>query len=178
MNTRSIADIYAANESTRHRLKATVADIPPELAASLPDGEKWTIAQIVEHIAIVNGGAARICRRLLTKAQGDGRTSDGDAVFGDGFAAKTDEIANLKVEAPEVVRPTGEISISESLAALDANDEIFREIRPMFETCHSPEYTFPHPFFGEISAAEWLVIAGGHEARHTKQIKRRLENSG
>ena len=35
-------------------------------------------------------------------------------------------------------------------------------------------HKFPHPFFGELSATEWLVLLGGHEARHTAQIERIL----
>jgi hypothetical protein len=34
------------------------------------------------------------------------------------------------------------------------------------------DVTFPHPFFGELSAIEWLCLIGGHEQRHLKQIKR------
>jgi hypothetical protein len=32
-------------------------------------------------------------------------------------------------------------------------------------------HKFPHPYFGPLSAVEWLVLLGGHEARHLQQIK-------
>jgi hypothetical protein len=48
-------------------------------------------------------------------------------------------------------------------------------LRPDMERLDLSEHTFPHPFFGDLTAAEWLVVAGGHEMRHTLQIQRVLE---
>jgi hypothetical protein len=45
---------------------------------------------------------------------------------------------------------------------------------PQFEAS-SGEATFPHPYFGEMTAVEWLILAGGHEKRHTDQIRRLLD---
>jgi uncharacterized damage-inducible protein DinB len=68
MDHKSIDEIYAANARVRERLKAAVAEIPDEIANARPAGEKWSVAEIVEHVAMVNGGALRICERLLRKA--------------------------------------------------------------------------------------------------------------
>jgi len=79
------------------------------------------------------------------------------------------------VEAPERVQPTGDVSIADSIAKLEENRKKFEEIKPQFEMFGGNGETFPHPFFGDITAVEWLVMAGGHESRHTRQIVRALE---
>ena len=68
MEYQSIDEIYAANARIREKLRATVAQLPDEVANARPEGEKWSVAEIVEHIAKVNNGALRICGRLLQKA--------------------------------------------------------------------------------------------------------------
>jgi hypothetical protein len=47
-------------------------------------------------------------------------------------------------------------------------------IRPAFQAWDSTEFKFPHPFFGDMSAAEWLALIGWHESRHLEQIRRMI----
>ena len=81
----------------------------------------------------------------------------------------------MKVEAPSFVHPTGERTIEESFAKLEETSSRLAEMRELFESVGRAEFKFPHPFFGEISAEEWLALKGGHEMRHIKQIERLVE---
>jgi hypothetical protein len=174
MKYETIDEIYAGNEKVRARLKDVVGSLPDERATALPEGEKWTVAQIVEHISMVDEGAMRICARLLRKAQEAGRTHDGKVVITEDFLQKGSEIAGIKVQAPDIVQPTGTKSISDSLAKLDENSEQLEKLRELFKSVDGTELKFPHPFFGDISAQEWLSLKGGHEMRHIKQIEKVL----
>jgi hypothetical protein len=175
MRNETIADIYAANKRIRERLKATLNDISPGEAAALPDGEKWTIQQIVEHVQMVDYGTARICARLLENAKVDASLSDGTVTISDAFDEKSTVIAGLKVEAPERVQPTGNVTIAEALERMDANVDMFESMRNDLSRFNLSGPKFPHPYFGDITAAEWLLVAGGHERRHTKQIEKLIE---
>ena len=97
MKYESIDEIYAGNDKARARLKEVVASLSDETATALPEGEKWTVAQIVEHISMVDEGAMRICARLLRKAQEAGHTHDGKVVITENFRQKGSEIAGMKV---------------------------------------------------------------------------------
>lgn len=174
MKYETIDQIYAGNEKVRARLKDVVGSLPDETATALPEGENWTVAQIVEHISMVDEGAMRICARLLRKAQEAGRTHDGKVVITENFLQKGSEIARMKVQAPDIVQPTGTKSISDSLAKLDENSEQLENLRELFKSVDGTELKFPHPFFGDISAQEWLSLKGGHEMRHIKQIEKVL----
>lgn len=171
MNYQSLDEIYAGNDKIRMRLKQLLESIPTAHLDTLPDDEKWTIAQIVEHIAIVDESTTKICTKLLTKAQQAGKTSDGAVTITENFLQKGKEIAGMKVEAPEFVRPTGSKTIQESLAKLDETSDRVEKLKELFASVDGTELKFPHPFFGPISAQEWLALKGGHEMRHIKQIE-------
>ena len=75
-----------------------------------------------------------------------------------------------------MVRPTGERSISESFATMaEANARLEQISR--FWPFDGNKHRFPHPFFGDLSAIEWLVLVGQHKARHIAQIRRLLASN-
>ena len=174
MNYETIEQIYDANKKIRGRLKELLAGLSETQITTLPEDEKWTVAQIVEHISMVDEGSMKICAKLLKKAEAAGRISDGKVSISDNFLQKGKEIAGMKVNAPEFVQPTGAKSIAESLAKLDQNSEQLEQLRGLFESVDGTDLKFPHPFFGDISAQEWLSLKGGHEMRHIKQIENLL----
>ena len=174
MNNQTIGDIYAKNDAVREKTKQVVAALTDEQTAALPDGEKWTLAEIVEHIAIVQDGMTKISAKLLTQAQAGGKASDGAARLSENFATKAAEAQTLKFEAPDRVRPTGNQSVKESLKKMDEARDELEKLRPLFESVECSDYKFPHPFMGDLTAHEWLALVGGHEARHLRQIENRL----
>ena len=88
MKYQTIEEVYAANDKIRTGLLATIENISDEQANALPEGEKWTIAQIVEHIAIVQDGMTRISAKLLNEAKANGKTADGTVKISDDFSKK------------------------------------------------------------------------------------------
>lgn len=175
MNYENIEEIYEANDKIREGLKATITNISEEEANNLPEGEKWTIAEIVEHIAKVEDGMCKISGKLLTQAQAVGGTSDGKAVITKEFLQKLQEHRDTKFDAPEMVRPAGGKTIAESMKSLAESRERLYQLKPLFENVECSNFKFPHPAFGDMSAHEWLALVGGHEMRHLAQIKRILE---
>lgn len=174
MKYESIADIFSANEKARSEMEEVVRGISSEEATASLDGEKWTIQQIVEHLSMVDAGISRICGKLLEDAKAAGKASNGTLDLSVDFREKLGQIGEVKVEAPERVRPTGNITIADAFERMKANRAAFEAMRSDFESYDLSEQKFLHPYFGEITATEWLVVAGGHEQRHTAQIERLL----
>lgn len=170
MQFETIGQIYDLNDVRRGKLLAVVEPLAADVANALPEGEKWTISQVVEHIAIVSGGVQRICAKLLSKAEAAGKPADGsiDLTI---LLAGSAKAAELKFEAPEMVQPTGNRSIAESVQALGDVTVGLRTLQPAFEMHDGNAFRFPHPYFGDLSAIEWLLLCGEHEGRHTRQIK-------
>ena len=107
MNNQTIAEIYAGNDKIREKFTETLSALNEEQASKLPDGVTWSVAQIAEHVAIVENGMARICEKLLKESQANGKTSDGTTFISDNFRTKGAEVAETKLEAPNMVHPSG-----------------------------------------------------------------------
>ncbi len=177
MKYESIADIYSANAKIRENLDATLAKVTPDRAVVIPDGDKWSIQHIVEHLSMVEGGIAMICSRMIEAAKADGKTSDGSFILSDKFRESLSKHATSRVEAPERVQPTGDVAIEASVEKLARSTIALHALRADLETTDVTGQTFTHPFFGPLTATEWLVIAGLHERRHTAQIEGLLAKS-
>lgn len=175
MKKHTIAEIYEKNEQIRQKLKETVLDFTDEQANFLPEGEKWTLMKFLEHLAHTEEGMSKIAYKLLSKAKAEGKTSDGTANITPNYVQKGEEIRDKKFEAPQTVSPAGEMTLAESLAKMDENRKKLYELRPMFESVEAKDYTFPHPFMGDLNANEWLALIGDHEARHLRQINKFIE---
>lgn len=178
MQYQNIEEIYTANDQIREKLKAVIGNLSEEQANNLPEGEKWSVAQIVEHIAKVEVGMTQISAKLLSEAQKNGGKSDGKAVISKEFLEKAKSAATQKLEAPERVRPEGGKMIADSLNSLSESRRKLYELKPLFEEVECSGHKFPHPAFGDLTAHEWLALIGGHEMRHLAQIKRLLAVSG
>ena len=175
MKYETIADIYAANLKIREIFVATVDNVSSDEATALPDGEKWTIEQLVEHVSIVEHNIVKICAKLIEASKVNGKPADGTLAVADDLAAKWSGARDVKLEAPERVQPTGGVPITGSIEQMNANRDAFDALRSDFESYDLSGSKFPHPFFGDLTATEWLILSGGHEARHTAQIGRILE---
>lgn len=174
MNYQNISEIYAANDKIRENLKATVGNLTDEQANLLAEKGDWTVANIVEHIAIVQEGMMRISNKLLTEAKAKGAAAGGEAKISENFLQKAAEARTAKFEAPERIHPTGKQTIAESFVKLDETRKSLENLRPLFESVECSDFKFPHPFMGDLTAHEWLALVGGHELRHLQQIKKIL----
>jgi DinB superfamily len=178
MEYKTVDDVYAANAAIREKFKNAFASLSDEQLNTRPEGEEWSVAQIVEHVAVVNGGALRICAKLLGKSEAAGKSNDGSVSISNEFIEAGSTAVGQKLEAPEMVRPVNNVPIADSLAKLDEQQAQYTELKAKFESVDGVEAKFPHPYFGDLSAQEWLVLSGAHEIRHLKQIRRVLSAIG
>src|SRR5688572_19262791 len=129
MNYQTIADVYAANDKIRERLKKTVENLTDEQVNYLPEGERWSVAQIVEHLSLVEDGMTRISRKLLNEAKENGKASDGSVKISEDFLRKAERSREQKLEAPDRVHPKSGQTIAESLAKMEENRKRLNELR-------------------------------------------------
>jgi len=167
----NIADILAANEQARERFMAAVSNLTEAQVNFRPDENQWTIAEIVEHVSIVNDGFLRITHKLLKEAESAPRPPKTDLNLGH---TSLDEKGQQRepLQAPERVHPKGGVSIEDSLAKMRVALAGFADIQPRLEAVDLSEQVFPHPYLGPINAYQWVVLLGEHEDRHSGQIER------
>jgi hypothetical protein len=173
----TIADIMAANERAQAQFRTAVSNLSESQANFRPDENQWTIAEIVEHVSIVNDGFLRLTHRLLKEAESAPRPPKADLNLGH---TSLDENGQQQgqFQAPDRVRPQGGARIEDSLAKMRASLDGLTEIRSRLEAVDLSEQMFEHPFLGPINAYQWMVLLGEHEDRHRAQVERVKVASG
>jgi hypothetical protein len=141
----------------------------PDEAWTRADGEgRWTVAQILEHLTIVERRVVSLLEKMLgqpPEPDWHERTASKDAML------PQTRVANEKISAPPVLHPTGQQSPDELIAA-------FRSARAAtLEFARRPdqplkEHTQNHPALGHLNGYQWLVLTAHHTTRHLAQIKR------
>jgi hypothetical protein len=188
----SIADIYAANDTVRRELSARLENLSEAQQTFRPTAGAWSIAEIIDHLSITEQNMVQLIGMLITKSEGaatagaeagDGKDGGGD-VGGSGDAPTAapafqpfsldnylEQVREVKLTAPERVRPGGKLTLAEALANLQRTRDAIEAMRPRIEAANLNAATYPHPAFGEFNAAQWLAFIGHHESRHLRQIE-------
>jgi uncharacterized damage-inducible protein DinB len=188
----SIADIYAANDTVRRRLVERVENLSPAQQTFRSAEGEWSIAEIVDHLSILEQSMVQLIGMLLRKSEsatatvntGDG--GGGDAQTGAGappfrpFSLDDfiEQVKEVKLTAPERVRPSGNVALADALASLRRTRSEIEAMRPRLEAADLNAATYPHPAFGELDIAQWLAFIGLHEGRHLRQIKNLMAAPG
>lgn len=125
----------------------------------------WSAAEILEHVAIVEGRVTGILKRLpeepLTPAEHDSK-----AILA--TISKVGLDRSTKLQAPAHVCPTGMCSPDEALQRfLSASDSIVSTLQSSQALRAN---VFPHPFFGPLNGYEWILLVAAHTVRHTTQL--------
>jgi hypothetical protein len=172
MDFRSVPEIYEHIDRTRARLVAAVQGLSDEQQTFRPAPDRWTVAQLVEHLSIVEGNVATLVGKLLGKAEESGAPSPAPELFADPVSIEefVERSRVAKYEAPERIRPTG-LPLADSLARLSDSRAALHALRPRIERADGRALRFPHPAWGPLDLYQWLLFVGAHEDRHLAQIE-------
>ena len=173
MDFRSVPEIYEHIDRTRARLLAAVEGLSEEQQTFSPAPGRWSVAELVEHLSMVEGNVAGLLDRLLGKAGESGAAgADTPALFADPVSIEefVERSRGVKLEAPERIRPTG-LSLADSLARLRESRAALHSLRPRVERADGRALRFPHPAWGPLDLYQWLLFLGAHEDRHLAQIE-------
>lgn len=179
MTYNNLAEIFEALDTTRARLSDRLGKIEgaEETKRAAPDS--WSVAETVEHLAIFEEGMSKLFNIILTKAEAGGmRRAEGQPFRPVSLEQVAERSRQEKYTAPEIVRPRGETSVSESLARLRRSRDSINALRPRIEELDLASMTYPHPAFGPLDFYQWLVMIGLHEDRHLRQIETILAAQG
>jgi DinB superfamily len=127
-----------------------------------PAATRWSMAHIVEHVAISNHNILRALTRGLLNNRLDGRATD----------VIDTEIPYLFYrgdEPPNVATPTGGWTKEAAREALRTNAQAILE---WASTVHADlrAVAVAHPMFGLVDGVQWLLFAAAHTERHRAQL--------
>jgi uncharacterized damage-inducible protein DinB len=165
-------DVFSRLDAARAALGAAVDRVPPALRQQRPGPDRWSAAEVIEHISIVE----RLFGGRVTEAIGAARSTGLAAEAGDDRLPLPDAIETRMADrmnkrtAVEAAQPTGSLDAVAAWAALEAGHERLRQTVAGAEGLALGQVTLAHPFFGEMSVYQFVELMAAHEMRHAEQI--------
>ncbi|MDF1502874.1 DinB family protein [Roseisolibacter sp. H3M3-2] len=154
----------------RAALLAAVAAVPADALSRAPRPGAWSPAQILEHLAKVEAGSASLLARRLARAKeaGLGPETDESSVLAAPSSFGPDRAPR---EAPEIVRPTGEVDAETALARLQDSRAALLAVLDDGDGLALGQVTATHAALGELDLYGWARFIADHEAHHERQIR-------
>jgi hypothetical protein len=153
-------------------LKETAGAVPAELRERQPADGCWSVAQILEHVSIVETVMGQRVTAALAEARARGVGAETEAAPLDvsaDFARVADR--TQKRVSPERAHPSPDARYGAARAALDAAHECAVQAFAAGDGLALGEVEMPHPALGTLNLYQWGVATAGHEARHAAQIR-------
>jgi hypothetical protein len=158
-------------ENTKQKLLNDLSEYDSYRLSHKPDANTWSVAQIVQHLAVAEKGAIRYLQKKLE--------------VGGHQKARFSSIARLKLlntalalpikfKAPQVVAVASENEIPYETAVSNWN-AVRTEVRKTYESLDESVIThdlFKHPFAGKLDLIQGQRFMQQHMERHLKQIWR------
>jgi len=173
-----IAELMTELEDSRAELSRTVSALTPAQRDAEPVGNEWSVAQILEHLCIVEDGGGRLMTKLMRLAQENGAyETDSSSVL---HALDKFQLLDLnrRIEAPPQVIPSGTVTVAQAMERLAAIRERLLTAMVQASGLALGTVTHPHPLFGPLDGYQWLLVISFHERRHIAQIHRQTAATG
>lgn len=146
---------------------------PPGLREQRPAEGRWSIAQVLEHLAIVERQVVALLRRGVQQAMATGPLPDDEATTPvlptiDGALLLDRE---RRVAAGPQVQPSGTVDANGAWQALERHRSTLLDLLHGIDGKRTDMVRAPHPVLGTLTLQQWIAFLGFHEARHAAQIR-------
>jgi uncharacterized damage-inducible protein DinB len=164
-------------EDKRKELLQSFAGVPEDRLSRRASAAGWSVAEIVDHLSIVEAGIARLIAKRAARAReaGLGEEKSTESVLAS-FDQQRTTLDSTIMQAPTTVKPRENIEFKEALKGLESSRDALRVAVLGASGLSLGEIKHTHPFLGELDLYQWLIFIGQHEGRHKKQIERTLNS--
>jgi hypothetical protein len=177
MPTLVAADLQKASKffaTTRNRIVEATAGLTHAQVRFKPAVNRWSIAEILEHMVIVH---ERILTHYLEQLpQAPAPAPDRNAAVVDTLVQEKIPDRSIKAKAPSFIEPTGNMAPGEALAEIFSSHErlqAFLEATPYLRE-HildaPPLRIVTEGAYDKMDGYQWALAAVAHDERHVRQI--------
>lgn len=170
-----LSELVQYASTTRDELEAFVRNVPESLHATRAGSERWSIAEHVEHLTLIEDSIGRLISSMAKQLRADNATETAHSSMLGSLDQYQLTLTTTKLTAPGPYVPTGTLTSGEALEKL-------RTIRArLLEGVHKAngldlcKATVAHPFFGPLDGYQWLLLVGQHEMRHLQQMRQDVQ---
>jgi hypothetical protein len=167
-----LEEVLARLDTARATLRQAVDQVPPPLQRQRPEPDRWSAAEVVEHLTLVE----RIFSGRIVNALNAGRSAGlaaeahPRAPLPDPIEQRMSDRAN-KRQAPETAHPTGTVDVATGWATLESNHATLRAALAGCDGLALSQVTLDHGFFGTMNVYQWIELIAAHEGRHAAQVR-------
>jgi uncharacterized damage-inducible protein DinB len=154
-------------ESTRQAVLDATAGLSEAQWNFKPAPDRWSIAEVVEHIAAAEDYLMGMVTSQVMKAPARPAGDDVKAID-DMVVAKVPD-RSRKAQAPEPLKPTNRFGSPQAslkhFTDARAQTEVFLKTHDDLR-----DHAIDSPMGKKLDGYEWVLFVAGHSERHTKQI--------
>jgi len=167
-----IAETLNYLDTERGELHDAVELVPPALREQQPGPDRWSVAQVLQHLTLIENRIAKLVGKRIAgaRAEGLGPELETSPILNTRHAAKIAD-RSFRVTAPEEIRPPSDVDAASAWTALEQSRETLRAAVLSGDGLALSEVMHPHPVLGEINLYQWILFVGSHEVRHTAQVR-------
>ena len=154
------------------RLRNAVESVPREQREKKPRPDRWSVAEVIEHLSIVETRIGRVFDAKLAEARNAGAVREEretSPVVGSIDMARVLD-RSRRITAAEASLPSGKLDADAAWTALESARTALRDSVRAADGLALGEIVQPHPVLGPINLYQWIAFVGGHEARHAAQV--------
>lgn len=163
-------------EETQSLYNQGTAEVSTVQVSFKPGINRWSVLEVMEHIAVVEMGIFSIVQGELNKPVDPSRRSE--------IKVSAEQIVQIltnrtgKVQAPEQVKPTGRFP--NATVALEAFRRQHEQIMMFVQNSNADLHNryWKHPATGVIDLYQTLVLIAAHTQRHLLQIEEIKQTEG
>jgi hypothetical protein len=167
----AIKEILARLDRSRANLRETVDRVPAAQRDQPPASDRWSVAGVLEHLALVDERFVAIIGVKIAEARAAGLSAEQDdpALLPPNLEAMLADRTERRT-APPPLHPSG-LGIDEAWARAEASRAAFFEIVTAADGLALSRVIHEHPRFGALNVYQWAGFLAAHESRHAEQIR-------
>lgn len=165
-----LIEFLAAN---RRSVYEAVAAVPASLRDRKPAPDRWSVAEVVEHLAIVEQRVAALLTMRVTAARASGAGPDPETSSVVESYPNPGAVVDRsnKAVSPSPVQPTGTVDATAGTRALVQAHAAMISSLQNASGVSLTEMMQTHPVFGPLNLYHFIVALGLHDLRHAAQIR-------
>jgi len=162
---------FSKMESEKATILAELKDHAEELLSKKPDANSWSVAEIVMHLVVAEGGALAYMNKKLEF--GGHKKAKLSGAFKQRFLNLAISVPGIKYKAPAIVevKEDNNVSYTEAIEKWNAvRADMAKKYEALDEKLAAHEL-FKHPAAGKMSTLQGVRFMRQHMNRHIKQMR-------
>lgn len=165
----ALSDVLARLEQSRAALRDAIARVPPHLRDQPPASDRWSVAGVLEHLALVDERSIGTLGSKIAEARSTLPPEEGDpALLAPNLEAMLTDRTERR-QAPAPLHPSG-LRCDEAWTRAEASRAAFVDLITAADGLALSRVIHEHQRFGALNVYQWAGFLAAHESRHAQQL--------